>query len=346
MFSSRLSLAVLIELCRALRHYLGAGLTLEEVFRQQATRGAGAVRSVAGRIADVLKRGLSLQDALEREKKYFPPLFLSLARVGEHSGMLPEVFADLEQYFLLQQRLRRQFLGLIAWPALQFFLAIFVLAALILILGVLNLRDLKGQPYDPLGLGLSGPGGALIFLGVIFGTLAGIALLIWLARRVVKGAFVDRLLLGVPALGPCLRDLALGRFCLALRLTTETAMPIQQALRLSLQATANRAFAAASPFVEGTVKAGDPITLALTHTRLFPDEFLRVLDVAEQSGRLHDVLRQQSDYYHEQAGRRLAFLTALLGYLLWLLIGACIIFTIFRLFSYIMGIYDEAGRGA
>src|SRR5262245_60094398 len=43
MFTSRLSLSVLIELCRTLRHYLGAGLTLPDVFRQQAKRGPGAV---------------------------------------------------------------------------------------------------------------------------------------------------------------------------------------------------------------------------------------------------------------------------------------------------------------
>ncbi len=35
MFSSRLPLSSLIELCRVLRHYLGAGLTLRDVFRQQ-----------------------------------------------------------------------------------------------------------------------------------------------------------------------------------------------------------------------------------------------------------------------------------------------------------------------
>ena len=43
MFSSRLPLAGVIELCRVLRHYLGAGLTLSDVFRQQAATGRGDV---------------------------------------------------------------------------------------------------------------------------------------------------------------------------------------------------------------------------------------------------------------------------------------------------------------
>ena len=123
-YSRRLPLASLIELCRALHHYLGAGLTLRNVFEQQAQRGRPAVRPVAARIESSLKEGDDLETALKREKEAFPPLFISLATVGEQTGMLPEVCRELEQYFLLQQSLRRQFLGLIAWPAFQLAAAI------------------------------------------------------------------------------------------------------------------------------------------------------------------------------------------------------------------------------
>jgi type IV pilus assembly protein PilC len=345
MFSSRLSLSNLIELCRALRHYLGSGLTLEDVFRQQSVRGPAAVRPIAGRIAEVLKRGYPLEDALEKEKKYFPPLFLSLAKVGEHTGMLPEVFSELEEYFLRQQKLKRQFLAQIAWPAIQFFLAIFVLAGLIFILGLLSITGLDGKPYDPLGLGLLGPRGAVIFLVVVFGTLAALVFVGWLLPRIFNGAAVERLLLKVPALGPCRLDLALGRFCLGLRLTTETGMSIAKALRLSLAATSNDAFVAASPVVEETVKAGDDLTLALTRTRLFPDDFLRVISGAEGSGQLSEVLRHQGEHYHESSSRRLAVLTVLLSAGVWIMVGVCIIFAIFRIFLYIMGIYNDAARG-
>ena len=64
MFSSRLPLSSVIELCRVLRHYLGAGLTLRDVFRQQAARGDVRLRPVAGRIAAELDEGGALEDAL------------------------------------------------------------------------------------------------------------------------------------------------------------------------------------------------------------------------------------------------------------------------------------------
>ncbi|MFO0928323.1 MAG: type II secretion system F family protein [Gemmataceae bacterium] len=335
MFSSRLSLSVLIELCRSLRHYLGAGLTVLEVFQQQAKRGPAALRPVAGRIADVLQHGDALEDALEQEQAAFPPLFVSLASVGEHTGMLPEVFHELEEFFVRQQRLRRQFIAQTAWPVIQFFLAVAVLALLILILGQLTPAVTpQGQPYDPLGFGLRGVGGAAVFLAIVLGPLAaaGIAYVV-VARLVAQQAAVDRFLLNLPAVGPCLQALALGRFCLALQLTTESGMSIKRALRLSLRATGNSAYTSATARVEATVAAGDEVTDALAATGLFPDDLIRSVAVAEESGRLSEVMRHQGEFYHEEASRRLAILTAVAGYVVWAVVGLFIIIAIFRLYG-------------
>src|SRR5262245_11942121 len=90
--AGRVSLASLIELCRAVRHGVGAGLSVVEVFKMQARRGPRDLRDVAGRMAASMEAGNSLRKALQQEERAFPPLFLSLARVGEESGLVPEVF--------------------------------------------------------------------------------------------------------------------------------------------------------------------------------------------------------------------------------------------------------------
>src|SRR5438477_11562854 len=86
----QLPLPNLIEFTRALRHTLGAGVPVRRVFQQQAERGPMAVRPVAGRISDEIERGQSIESALEKEKRAFPPIFISLASVGERTGNLPE----------------------------------------------------------------------------------------------------------------------------------------------------------------------------------------------------------------------------------------------------------------
>jgi len=81
------------------------------------------------------------------------------------------------------------------------------------------------------------------------------------------------------------------------------------------------------------VRGGKDLTWSLTRTGLLPEDFVHILEVAEESGRLDDVLRHQADHYDDEAGRRLAALTSALAYGIWIVLGGCIILAIFRLFS-------------
>jgi type II secretory pathway component PulF len=344
LLSSQLPLSSLIEVSRVLRHNLGAGLRLVDVFRQLEKRGPTAARPMAGRILDALKRGASFQEALEAEQACFPPLFVSMALIGEESGMLPEIFAEMEKYYLLQQRLKRQFLTQIAWPAFQFLAGIFVIAIMLWALGLV--ADLHGgaQTVDPIGVGL-GTAGAVRWLLLSFGTLGAIAAVYLLASRNLHNkAIIDSLLLRVPLLGTTLEALALQRFCLALRMVMETGMPVTTALRLSMRATGNAAFEARTDLVVQGVRSGDDLTVALANTRLFPYDFRNIVAVAEEGGRLVEVLRHQADYYEEEASRRMKLLTQAAAGGVWLCVAGLIIFMIFRIFiTAILPAYSAAG---
>ncbi|HZT80849.1 MAG TPA: type II secretion system F family protein [Gemmataceae bacterium] len=347
-FSARLSLSSMIEVCRAMRHYLTAGLSLRETFRHLARRGPSSVRPVAGRISARLERGDDLQAALKGEQKVFPPLFCSLVAVGEETGSLPDVAADLEKYYVQQQRLRRRFLGMIAFPVLELNAAILVIAGMIWLLGFLTemVYGPNQQPVDPLGIGLTGNKGALTVLLVSYGFLAALLVSYKLAKVLFRGrAPVDRFLLATPVIGRCLKALALSRFCLALRLTWQAGLSAPRAVAMSLRATGNAAFQAAEGVARGAVREGEDLTVALARTGLFPHDFQSVLAVAEDTGRLPEVLQQQTEHYQEEAGRRLAVLNTMAAVGLMLLIGSVIVLAIFRLFFFYLDQLDPAKYG-
>lgn len=328
MSSGRLPLSALVELCRSLHHNLSAGLAVTDVFEQQASRGPTPVRPVAQQIAIKLQKGHSLEESLKNHKETFPPLFLSMCRVGERSGNLPDIFGELEKFFVLQQRLSRQFWSKVSWPLVQFVLAIFVLAGVIFILGIVN------PDMDVLGLGLTGPSGALSFLVIIFGSL-GLTFLIWkrLSRSLEQRASLEKKLLNWPLIGPAREALALNRFCLSMRLTSDTSMPMHHAVRMSLRATDNPAFVANGDAVISSLKAGHSLFESLALHGLFPEDFLNVVANAEEGGRLTDVMRQQSALYEEEASRRLARVSMAASATVWILVGGLIILAIFRLAS-------------
>lgn len=344
LFSRQLPLSDLIELCRALRHNLGAGLTLRDVFRQQARRGSAALRPIALRIQEDLESGESLEKSLKRERAAFPAIFVSLASIGENTGHLPEIFGELEKYFQLQKKLWRIFIGQIIWPCFQLVAGILVIAGMIFILGVL--APSGGKPFDPLGFGLTGTSGALTFLLLSFGSIAGVFVAYHVVTRVLhQQQLVDAILLRIPVVGPTLLALALMRFCLSLRLTLETGMSISAALRLCLRATGNHGFIGYSDAIVDAVKHGDDLADSLALCRFFPAEFIHILATAEEGGRVPEAMRHQADYYEEESARRMTVLTMAAGAAVWVAVAILIIIVIFRIALTYIGMLDPAKYG-
>lgn len=331
LFSSQIPLPRLIDLCHLLRHNLDAGLTLVRVFEQQSQRGSEAVRPMAGRVAALLKRGESLEKALADEKALLPPLFLALVAVGEQTGNLPEVLEALEAFYRTQLKLRRELISRSTMPALQLIVAILVIAGLIYVLGLIGSMN-NTKPMDPLGIGLTGTSGALIFLTLAFGSIAGLVAAYILAGKMRGRAGIDRFLLRVPAIGPCLYAIALSRFCLALRVTSDTSIPVGDGLRLSLRATDNAAFVSEVEAVRKGVRAGKGVAETLGRTGLLDSDFQTVLYTAEEAGRMSEVMRQQAKYYEEIAGQRLALLMRAAGFAVWASVAILIVIAIVRIY--------------
>jgi type IV pilus assembly protein PilC len=335
LFSTSVPLEALMRFCRLARHGLAAGLSLVDVFRQQALSGPIPMRSLIGRIAVQLERGESLEDALKAEGGRLPPLFISLVAVGEHTGHLPEAFGELEHYYEMQWRLRKQFLADITWPMIEFFGAVGVITLLLLILGWIAQ---PGVQLDPFGIGV-GPRAATTFLLTVFGTLA----VIWggyrlLARATRQRAVVDRFLLRLPVFGPCLEALALARFCLAGRLTFGAGLAVKPALRRSLEATGNAAYPACYERAAAVVRRGDDLATVLRACQIFPGEFLEIVSNAEEAGRVPEVMEQQSRFYQEEASLRMKVLAKLAGFGVWALVAILIIIAIFKIY---VGAYLE-----
>lgn len=330
---SRLPLRTVIEFSRSTRHLLESGLTLGRAMRMQAKRGPLAIRPVAGRLADRLERGDSFEEALKSEDLRFPPLFLSLASVAEETGRLPEVLREVEDYFSTIIQLRMMFLARIAWPAFCLTFGIGVIAFVLVILGWI--AEMHGtKPLDILGFGLTGTQGALLFLcgvAVFFTALVGLYLGV---RKLLRaGPLIDDMLLSTPVLGPCLRSLSLARFSLGLYITTETGMPLADAVRLSLHATGNSAFYSRSPQIEERVRAGDDLAETLGQTPLFPQEYIAIVENAEVTGQVPEVMRKQAEHYQEDGVRRLKIMTWVAAISVYFSVAGLIIWTIFRIYG-------------
>jgi type IV pilus assembly protein PilC len=328
-------------LCHRLATSLHAGIDLRACWAREAERAMGRQKHYFASIAQDIKMGHSLADAMARIDDYFPPLVRQLVEVGEASGTIERVFAGLSQHYGRILQMRRHYLSGVAWPAIQLVTALLVVALVILVTGIINKRT--NQSVDMLGLGLVGVSGLIMYVIGVTSIASGLTLLCFAwSRGRMGGAILMRLLLHVPYLGECLRTFALARFAWTLSLTAETSMNVRTALRLALQSTGTSFYGNHGATIDRAIAQGCPIHEGLRAAGVFPREFVEILETGEISGKLSRALDFLAREYQQRAEAMSHVLTRLATMGTWLAVAAIMIFMIFRLASFYVGALQGA----
>jgi len=287
-------------------------------------------------VADVqssIRKGDDLTNAFRLHERRYPNLFLDLLNVGELTGKLPEIFDALADYYEASTKRLQEFRSQIAWPVLQLVAAVLIIGFVIYILGIIGTANPGAEPMDILGLGLMGTRGAMIWFGFAFGSaFAGWMLYIIATRTTAGREALHPFLMVIPGVGYCMRTFAIARFSWCFALTQQAGMSIKPSLKASLKATANGAFIAAIPGVWQELKEGQTLTEALKSSRLFPVEYLHVVDTAEQSGTVPEALDRLSHTFDEDAHRAMTWLTSMIARGIWGLVALFIGFIVINFF--------------
>ncbi|MCZ2340573.1 MAG: type II secretion system F family protein [Bacteroidales bacterium] len=346
MFTSRLPVRTILAWIRALKQGTDIGLALDRIFRQLARTGRTRQRDLAHTLAERLCQGETLTDALKAHRRQFPPLLIEMIAVGEKTGRLTEVLEELERYFEAVRDTRTQFQRAMVWPVFLYLSGIGVMTLMLLILGLIAPADGKG--FDPLGLGLLGPGGAFAFLltaGMFTVTVLGAFL--YVQGNDALRAQLEARTLTIPGLGSCFQAFALHRFCLGWHMTSEAGMRADRSLKLAFRITTNAAYIQQADRVAQEARSGRAIPEILEGCGpiLFPREFLETVEVGEVSGQLTEVMAKQAAFYREESTRKLKTLAQIASGAIYTLIGFMVLFVILRIVLSIAGVYQGALQG-
>ncbi|HBN79537.1 MAG TPA: general secretion pathway protein GspF [Planctomycetaceae bacterium] len=341
MFGENLPLRPIALLCRSLSTLLETGVSAHKSFLIAGEKAADVrVRRATMQIAEELQKGSDIATAL-KDQHIFPTLMINMVDVAERTGALPEILTGLANHYDNLLRLKKDFYSAIAWPILQLIMAVFVIAGLIFLLGwIANAQG--GEAIDVLGWGLTGTSGALIWLGMVFGTAAGAFILFKFLRANFAGQkYMDRILMRVPVLGYCMRSFAIARFAWAYHLTQNAGMPIDESIEASMMATNNGAFIGEGPRIVYWIQEGSTVTEALRQSELFPRDVIEMIHVGETSGTVPEMLDRLSPQFEDQARRALDALAGALGWTVWVIVAGFIIFVIFSVMFWYIGLIND-----
>ncbi len=306
-----------------------SGIPLLRGIRGLAASTHNAVlREILEEVLRDLEGGRDLAGCLARHPKIFPPLYVSIIRVGEETGTLEASFRRLSEYLQQDQDMHDRIKAALRYPAI----VMCVIAAAIAVLTIFVIP--KFEPlFRQLGDNIPWPTLAIMSVSSFaqnywYVVVGAVALGVFAARRYVQteaGRFRwDSLKLRLPIVGKLAHEGSLARIARSLSISMTAGMPVIQTLRIIAQAAGNEYMAERVGRLREAVERGDPISRAAASVGMFPPLVLQMLAVGEETGDISELLDEVAGFYEREVDYALKNLSAAIEPLLIIVVGGIV----------------------
>lgn len=332
-FRRGLSGAQLALLTRQLATLLKAGLPVDEALAALAEQNDDTrVRTLVVSLRSRVLEGSSLAAGLADAPESFPEIYRASIAAGEQSGRLDQVLARLADYSEARDALNQQVWAALAYPLLLTLVAVAVVTGLLAYV-VPQIVGVFTQMHQALPL----PTRALLALSA-FVKAWGWLLLIMIVAAAIGGKLALRaeqaryrwhaLLLRVPLVGSLIRAANTARCTRTLALLTASAVPLLEALQIGALVMPNLPMRAAVKRAAVKVREGAGFSRSLGESGYFPPVALRLIASGERAGELERMLEEAANQQQRELDRWMTTLTAVLGPLVILAVGAMVLFIV------------------
>ncbi len=326
-----------------LAHLLGAGLTLDESLGILAQRlRQPRLRGLSLNLHRALIDGRSLSQALAEYPRIFPPLYVNLISAGEASGALPKILLRLSEHLSALQVLRDKVRGALLYPA------VLVVAGIGLIVTFMTVMVPKltgffkgtGQPLPPATQFLISANAVIMhyWWTAPLGAMAAVALQRAFTQNAEGRLAWDAFLWRVPLLSRITRYRFFVQFAQTLGTLCDNGLTMLRALELLEEISGNAWVKARTHAARQAVIDGAALSVALRAQDLFPELFLDMLAVGEQTGRLGETMHHIAEVYERELNKQVQVVSTLIPPLVMIGIAAVVGLVVYGIMSAVFGL--------
>ncbi|TJY37393.1 type II secretion system F family protein [Pontimicrobium aquaticum] len=304
---------------------LKAGITLKkalELIKDSQKKKANA--SIVEQISKAIISGKSLSDAIQPYKQFSNYEYHSL-KIGEETGTLAQVTAQLGEFYAKKNEQKRQLISALTYPII-----ILTTAALVVVF-MLNFvvpmfQDLFKQqqielPYITVIIikasNVLKDYGWLILLMVA--VLITIRLL--LKNKTWYKQHKDGVILKLPLVGSFIKTVYLSQFTQAVALLTASKVPLVNSIQLVKQMITFYPLEKALIKIEEDILVGDSLSEALSKHKLFDEKMIALVKVAEETNQTEFVFKKLNEQYNTLVQQRSKVMATLLEPIIILFVG-------------------------
>jgi type II secretory pathway component PulF len=289
-FAAKVTLSDLEFLTAELSLLLESGVKIDrgiDIIRK--TKAKPALSKLLNDINKSLKKGGNLSASCREHPEVFDELYCNLIELGEASGNLSEIFSDLAKDLKFKRDLRSKIIGSLTYPTVIFFVCmlsvVFIFNFIIPQMATM-FTEIDNLPWYTQAMLSISTWMTQYQIWLLVGLVASIAGLVYGFKQPAFVIIWQRLSLKLPVIHTAVRTIERIRFNAGLAMMLKAGVPIDKALGLSAGNIKNHLIRREMDIAKQKVKRGSGLTPALKQTSLYPDFFISLLEVGEESGNL------------------------------------------------------------
>ena len=321
---------------------LSAGIRLEKAL---AVMGGGHSADRANHeVIESLRKGLhegkKFSALVRGQEPRFPRIYASLIEAGEETGNMAGAVRELRR-FMNETKEQRDFL---------ITSSIYPLTILAVTFGVIVLMFTVfiprfSQIFLDMGKELPLPTAIMLFVSRMFTLLWPLWLLLigsaaYAAVLVRRGGRArrrwDTLVLGTPILGKLVATIDIGRMTRTLAIMLESHVALLDSVRIAFKVLGNSVIAESFSGVTTELRAGNPLSKALRHSKYMPDEAVQMIEVGEQSGEVGKMLGEAAGGLENESRQSIKRLLALFEPVVIVVLALVILMVVVSIFLAVM----------
>lgn len=330
-FLGKIKTADLIVFTRQLSSMLSSGLTLIrslEILRDQFTNEA-MVEDVSSIITDI-EEGKTFSSAISKFPDVFSPIYVSIIKSAESSGLLDKALLRLSDNLEKQEKLKATIKAALFYPAI----VVLLMAVVMFIMMTFVIPQLANL-YKGLNVELPLPTKIIIAISgffVVFWplTIALVILSVFLYRRWYKTEagrlIMDSLKLKIPIFGNLIKKVILTELSRTLGVLVGSGSLVVDSLIQASDTLGNIHYKNAVADIAKKVENGVTIGDAMSSYSLFPPLLVQLVKVGEQTGKLDETLLKASEYFENETDQLVKTLTTALEPIIMVTLGVGVAF--------------------
>ena len=273
-------------------------------------------KEVLGNIADSVSQGNNFSEALQAHPKVFDRLFVNMVKAGEAGGVLDKVLDRLAKFREKAQRIQKKVKAAMVYPGVVVTVAIVIVYILMVKVVPSFEKMLDGQKADLPSLTKY----VVMFSKLltefwyitpvaIFGIYSGLKW--WLSTPKGKEIF-DRIVFKLPKIGTFVQIVSVSRFARTFGTLMASGVPILQSITITRDTLDNVVIAKSLERVHDRVRDGEPLSVPLEQSGVFPQMVTSMIQVGEETGQLPEMLNRVADIYDEEVDNAVTALTSII----------------------------------